>query len=516
MKALRHGLLAALCLTAVTSSALAWTPQDAQWNPASLPIGYRVNANTAPSSIGASGALTAIDGGMATWAAPTCTRWRSTNQGATAVTRASARDNVNTFLWLSGTWPAELGSTNVTIGVTTPVFIPGRYVLDADIQFNAVGFTWTNTGARGAVDTQSIATHEEGHFLGLDHTNVRAAVMFASYSGGNVRNLNQDDIAGVCALYPSGGAVPDAGPAQDPCGAFTSCAGCTPNANCGWCEGMGRCQTGTSSGATMGGACTGNWRWDPNSCTATADPCAAFTNCGSCTAQNQCGWCGATNRCVRGTPTGPATGGACGGYAWTSNMCAAATMDAGTAPVDAGTVPPTDAGGMGSGTARFGEPCQNRTDCASGLLCVGGSGVAPFCTRVCTDDCTCPRGYGCAARLASGQTVCAPGANGCVSGGTDAGNPTPDVVVVPRDSGPTAMPDVVTVGEDVVSSSPDVVITLPDAGKTASADAGTPTFINPNATSGCGCRTARPSTPPGALLVTMLGLAALRRRRRRA
>ena len=65
MSALRRGLVAALCAAAVTPAALAWTPQDAQWNPATLPIGYRVNASTAPSSIGASGALSAIDGGMA-------------------------------------------------------------------------------------------------------------------------------------------------------------------------------------------------------------------------------------------------------------------------------------------------------------------------------------------------------------------------------------------------------------------------------------------------------------------
>ncbi|MEZ4390074.1 MAG: matrixin family metalloprotease [Polyangiales bacterium] len=406
---------AAALLTALLANATAgaWVSQDAQWNPATLPIGYRVNAATAPSSIGASGALAAIDGGMASWAGPTCTRWRSTNLGSTSVTRASARDNVNTFLWLSGSWPAELGSVNVTIGVTTPVFIPGRYVLDADIQFNAVGFTWSTTGARNTVDTQSIATHEEGHFLGLDHPPVRGAVMYASYSGGVLRNLSSDDIAGVCALYPSGGAVPDAGPPADPCARFTSCAGCTPNQNCGWCESSNSCQTGTSTGSTTGPACSGNWRWDPRTCTGATDPCNAFTSCSSCTAQNQCGWCGATNRCVLGTPTGPAAGGSCGGYAWTSNMCAAST--------DAGA--PT-------GTQRFGEPCQMRADCASGLLCVGGSGVSPFCTRVCTDDCTCPRGYGCAARLSTGQTVCVPGNNGCVTG-VDAGAPTD--VVVPRD-----------------------------------------------------------------------------------
>jgi MYXO-CTERM domain-containing protein len=196
-----------------------------------------------------------------------------------------------------------------------------------------------------------------------------------------------------------------------------------------------------------------------------------------------------------------------------SNMCPATTMDAGTTPV-------TDAGSMGTGTARFGEPCQNRTDCASGLLCVGGSGVSPFCTRVCTDDCTCPRGYGCAARLTSGQTVCAPGANGCVSGGTDAGSTTPDVViardvVTARDTGGgTSTPDVESPAEDAGSSAEDVAVNLPDGGK-AAVDAGPGVFINPNAAGGCGCSTPQRSSSSGALLVGLVGLAAVRRRRRR-
>lgn len=514
--ALRLALVGAVALHAVVASA--YVPSEAQWNPASLPIQYRVNPNTAPSSIGASGALAAIDGGMASWAAPTCTRWRATNAGTTSVTRASARDNVNTFLWLSGSWPAELGSVNVTIGVTTPVFVPGRYVLDADIQFNAVGFQWSTTGARGTVDTQSIATHEEGHFLGLDHTRVTTAVMFASYSGGVLRNLHADDIAGVCALYPSGGPVPDAGtPTTDPCARYTSCAGCTPVANCGWCSATNTCQTGTSSGSTVGPSCGGGWRWDPRTCAttpadagSTTDPCNAFTSCGTCTAQNQCGWCASTGRCVLGTPTGPAAGGSCGGYAWTSNMCSTAPADAGTAP---------------TGTATFGEPCRERTDCASGLLCVGSTTVSPFCSRVCTDDCTCPRGYGCAARLSTGQTVCVPGANGCMSGGpTDAGSPAVDVVVprdvvTPRDViAPSS--DVVTPSEDVVAPSEDVV-TLPqdpdagivDAGeKTPPAD---PVATNPG---GCGCSAPGSASPRAAGLSMLAGLAlvaASSRRRRR-
>lgn len=497
-------------------SASAYQPSEAQWDPAQLPIPYRVNANSAPSSLGATAALAAVDAGLATWAAPTCTRWRSTNAGSTSATRASGSDRTNTFLWISGSWPAELGSVNVTIGVTTPVYIPGRYVIDADIQFNAVGFRWNTAGGSGFVDTQSIATHEEGHFLGLDHTPIRTAVMYASYSGGQTRDLHSDDVAGVCALYPSGGPVPDAGTATDPCARFTSCAGCTPNANCGWCAATSTCQTGISSGPTSGASCaTANWRWDPRTCTtttptdsgATTDPCNASATCGACTPVNGCGWCGSLNRCVSGTPTGPVVG-ACTGWAWLPNQCTTTGVDAGST----------------GGTAAFGERCATRTDCASGGLCVGNTAGTAFCTRVCTDDCTCPRGYGCAGRLTSGQTVCIPGANGCVSTEpTDAGVAPADIVT-PRDvvigtdaitrTDVTTPADVVAPAQDLGASTTDAgtVKTGPDA---SGPDAGGFDIYAP-ASSGCGCRTAgAPSRGSAAIALLGLALATSRRRRRR-
>ena len=90
-----------------------------------------------------------------------------------------------------------------------------------------------------------------------------------------------------------------------------------------------------------------------------------------------------------------------------------------------------------------------------------------------------------------------------------------DVVTVTDNGGGTSTPDVVSPGEDVVSSAQDVVISLPDAGKGAGNDAGGGVFINPNATSGCGCSTPRRASPSTALFVGLFGLAALRRRRRR-
>lgn len=519
---------AALCL-AVAAPSGAYTLSEARWSTSALPVQYRVNPATAPSTIGAAGAVTSVDQGFASWSAPACTSWRTTNAGTTSRTRGVAGDRENSILWISGTWPSELGPVDRVIGVTTPVYNPStRLMIDADIQFNNVGFTWSLTGVRGTVDTVSIATHEEGHFLGLDHSANSAAVMYASYPGGIKRDLTGDDIAGVCTLYPLGVTIPDAGVVDagstaDPCNRYTSCAGCTPVNGCGWCGASNSCVTSTASGP-VGGSCASGFRWLPSECGATTvdagtstDPCARFAGggCNECTQYDGCGWCPTQNRCVSGTRSGPG-GGACSGWAWFQTECRF---------IDAGTTTPTDTGP--APTSAFGEPCTATSPCSTGGICVRMSASsAAFCTRGCADDCTCPRGYSCAGRISTGQTVCVPGANRCAD---DSGTSAPvDVVmatdsgVVIRDSGTPVINDAGTPSLDAGTPGTDAGMTMktqPDAGTTTGADdAGDNMVYEAIPAPGCGCRTG--STPAsgrsGALMaLAAVGLALSSRRRRR-
>lgn len=351
------GVLALAALSA-TSLANAYTPSASKWNPASLPIGYRVNGASAPASIGAAGAIAAVEAGFATWAAPACTAWRSTNLGSTSRTRAQSGDSERSILWIqgpAGSWPAELGSETSTIGVTTPVWRSGGYFIDADIQFNAVGFRWGN-GSGGTVDTQSIAVHEEGHFLGLDHTSVRGAVMYPSYAGGQIRNLSADDQAGVCALYPAGTAVSDAGVAAD-------------------------------SGVSPGGGDVGAV------CSASA-PCAAGNRC-VCRSATDC-FCSRSCSASAPCPSG--------------FQCANTNLGALCIP---------GGGGM-MGTGRTGDPCTAPEQCATGLCVQGRSGGA-FCSQACADDCSCPSDFACFRTSMAGLNVCGPGTNECDPTMDDAG-----------------------------------------------------------------------------------------------
>nr|XP_054774004.1 interstitial collagenase-like [Lytechinus pictus] len=63
------------------------------------------------------------------------------------------------------------------------------------------GETFTDGQSTGT-NLLQVATHEFGHSLGLDHSDVRGAVMFPFYLGYNATfALDRDDIAGIQAIY---------------------------------------------------------------------------------------------------------------------------------------------------------------------------------------------------------------------------------------------------------------------------------------------------------------------------
>ncbi|XP_047339781.1 metalloendoproteinase 1-MMP-like [Impatiens glandulifera] len=61
---------------------------------------------------------------------------------------------------------------------------------------------WGDGARPEKMDIESVALHELGHVLGLNHSNVPTAVMYEfTYLGVTKRNLDDDDIAGINALY---------------------------------------------------------------------------------------------------------------------------------------------------------------------------------------------------------------------------------------------------------------------------------------------------------------------------
>lgn len=109
--------------------------------------------------------------------------------------------NANIITFRDDDWPYKqngiLALTTVTYALDT-----GK-IRDADMELNSAGAKFT-TGDEIDVDLLSILTHEAGHFLGLAHAKDPEATMRADYppKSDTLRTLGQDDITGICAVYP--------------------------------------------------------------------------------------------------------------------------------------------------------------------------------------------------------------------------------------------------------------------------------------------------------------------------
>lgn len=83
-------------------------------------------------------------------------------------------------------------------------------LVDTDIAFNQGLYAFSTDGlpCSNALYLQDMAAHEFGHALGLLHSSLVDATMYPTLSAWcdtSWRSLSSDDIAGVLALYPTGG-----------------------------------------------------------------------------------------------------------------------------------------------------------------------------------------------------------------------------------------------------------------------------------------------------------------------
>lgn len=89
-------------------------------------------------------------------------------------------------------------------------------ILDADTAYDAFDFQFKDLAVSqcdGTVDVahcadvQNTMAHEAGHFLGLAHSDDPNATMYFRVTSDyetSKRDLNEDDVAGLCAIYPKG------------------------------------------------------------------------------------------------------------------------------------------------------------------------------------------------------------------------------------------------------------------------------------------------------------------------
>jgi len=112
--------------------------------------------------------------------------------------------NANVILFQDYKW-RYTGTANTLAKTTVTYDTETGEIFDADIEVNHAYNEYTVGDENVVYDLQSIATHEIGHFIGLDHTPDSLATMNAGYQQGTteLRSLESDDIDAACDAYPS-------------------------------------------------------------------------------------------------------------------------------------------------------------------------------------------------------------------------------------------------------------------------------------------------------------------------
>jgi hypothetical protein len=173
-------------------------------------ISYSVQTDV-PSSIGLEAATVAIDSAFLTWQTAACigTGAPPTISVSNAFGPATcnhveynrAQGNANVIMFRDESW--DYVDASKALALTTVTFnVKTGDIYDADMEINTplLGTSLPGLGG-GAYDLQAVVTHETGHFLGLAHSEQAGATMLYTY-GPRMRSLADDDVAGICAIYP--------------------------------------------------------------------------------------------------------------------------------------------------------------------------------------------------------------------------------------------------------------------------------------------------------------------------
>jgi hypothetical protein len=191
-------------------------PKMDHWDFSAFPVMWNLNPSIGSNISGSRSVADVMQASFNTWtSAPNATLPVTRGPDSAVNSQGASPSNINLICFVCADADFKKDASTLAVTITTTANAVGQsnlhggtttfvgQLLKADIVFNP-GSKFTTDGScpSGATcqDLQTVATHEVGHFFGLDHSGVVRAVMFPAAS--SLVTLSYDDVAGISVLYP--------------------------------------------------------------------------------------------------------------------------------------------------------------------------------------------------------------------------------------------------------------------------------------------------------------------------